>query len=830
MSQSLIIVESPTKVKTIKKFLGRDFEVMATKGHVKDLPKSQLGIEIDKGFEPTYKIMDSRKKTIDDLKRAARDCEHIYLAPDPDREGEAIAWHIAEEVGKRGRSIHRVLFNDLTKNTVLDAIAHPLELDVNKYEAQQTRRILDRLVGYKISPLLWDRVRRGLSAGRVQSVAVRLICDREEEIRKFVPEEYWNLAALLEGENPPLLEAKLFKIEGKKAKISNREQSDLVLAYLNQNPFTVSKVEKKETRRSPLPPFTTSKLQQEASRWLGFSAKKTMSVAQKLYEGIDLGAEGPVGLITYMRTDSVRIAQEALQEARDYIKAEYDARFLPSKPHVFKNAGSAQDAHEAIRPSSMKYKPADIKAYLGNDEFRLYQLIWNRFIASQMAQALFDQTTIDVTCGPYLFRAQGSILKFPGYTIVYKERKEENGQESEDEFGKILPDVAMGEILRLQSLKSEQKFTQPPPRFSESSLVRELEEKGIGRPSTYATILSTIQEREYARLEEKKFHPTELGLIVTDLLVKNFPKILDVSFTASMELKLDQIEQGQLLRLDTLNDFYHDFQEELKKAEGGMEKVKGEGIATDQVCEKCGSPMVIKLGKNGQFLACSNYPACKNTRNFTRSGDGQIIQADPKETETDIACEKCGKPMVVKQGRFGPFLGCSGYPDCKHIVNIAKDADGAIRPVKEEVSDVLCDKCGKPMIVKKGRFGPFLGCSGYPDCKHIVNLKKKADGTIQPQEAEKTDEVCGKCGKPMVVKKGRFGPFLSCSGYPDCKNIVKIKKGDRAAAPTPEPQVTNTPCDKCGKPMIVRQGRFGPFLACSGYPGCKNIMKMKDLL
>ena len=636
MSHSLIIVESPTKIKTIKKFLGPDFDVMATKGHVKDLPKSKLGIDIDKGFEPTYNIMDTRKKTIDDLKKAAKGCDHIYLAPDPDREGEAIAWHIAEEVGGKGKTIHRVLFNDLTKHTVLEAIEHPRELDMNKYDAQQTRRILDRLVGYKISPLLWDRVRRGLSAGRVQSVAVRLICDREDEIRKFVPEEYWNLQAILEGKNPPPFESKLFKIDGKKAKVSNQAQADQIVAYLKENPFAVAKVEKKESRRSPQPPFTTSKLQQEASRWLSFSAKKTMSVAQKLYEGIDLGQEGSVGLITYMRTDSVRIADEALLEAREYIKGLYDSRYLPTKPHQFKNSGSAQDAHEAIRPSSLKYKPSDIKPFLGSDEFRLYQLIWNRFIASQMSSALFDLTTIDAACGPYLFRSQGSIMKFPGFTVVYKERKEENGQDGDDEFGKILPDVAAGETLDLQSLKSEQKFTQPPPRFTESSLVRELEEKGIGRPSTYATILSTIQDREYVRLVEKKFHPTEMGVIVTELLVKNFPKILDATFTASMETKLDQIEQGQMLRLDTLKAFYQDFSLELKNAESGMEKVKREGIATDQQCEKCGSPVVIKLGKNGEFLACSNYPSCKYTRNFTRSSDGQIVQSEALQTETDI--------------------------------------------------------------------------------------------------------------------------------------------------------------------------------------------------
>ena len=785
MPHSLIIVESPTKVKTIKKFLGPDFEIQATKGHVKDLPKSKLGIDIEKGFEPTYKIMDSRKKTIDDLKRAAKHCENIYLAPDPDREGEAIAWHIAEEIGGKGKQIYRVLFNDLTKHTVLEAIQHPLNLDLNKYEAQQTRRILDRLVGYKISPLLWDRVRRGLSAGRVQSVAVRLICDREEEIRKFVPDEYWNISASLEGKNPPPLEAKLLRIDGKKAKVGNQEQADQILAYLNGHPFTVAKVEKKETKRSPAPPFTTSKLQQEASRWLNFSAKKTMSVAQKLYEGIELGAEGPVGLITYMRTDSVRIAQEALHEAREYIKTEYDHHYLPAKPHVFKNAGSAQDAHEAVRPSSMKYKPADIKNYLSHDEFRLYQLIWNRFIASQMASAVFDLTTIDIACGPYIFRAQGSIMKFPGFTVVYKERKEDNGQDAEEEFGKILPDVSPDEVLKLLSLKPEQKFTQPPPRFSESSLVRELEEKGIGRPSTYASILSTIQDREYARLEEKKFHPTELGGIVTDLLVKNFPKILDVTFTASMETKLDQIEQGQLQRLTTLTDFYKDFSAELKNAEGGMEKIKGEGIPTDQICDKCGSPMVIKLGRNGRFMACSGYPSCKNTMNLNGSADGP-----PEPEASDVTCNLCGKPMVFKQGRFGKFLACSGYPECKNTMKI-NGRQKSDQPESVEISDQACEKCGKPMAFKEGRYGRFLGCTGYPKCKNIRPLSL---GVNCPETG---------CTGYLSEKRSRMGkPFFSCSRYPDCKYAIWYR-------PIPEP------CPQCGAPFLVDKTlKDGRFKAC----------------
>jgi DNA topoisomerase-1 len=777
MSDSLIIVESPTKVKTIKKYLGPDFDVRACMGHVKDLPKSTLGIDMQHDFEPTYQVIETKKKIIAELKKAAKSAQNIYLAPDPDREGEAIAWHIADEIAAKGKLIRRVLFNDLTKNTILDAISHPLDLNFNKYEAQQTRRILDRLVGYQISPLLWEKVKRGLSAGRVQSVAVRIICDREAEIRKFVPEEYWNLTASLEGSNPPPFEARLTKIDGRKAKVVNETQSSELVAKLKVAPYIVAKVEKKEMRRSPAPPFTTSKLQQEASRKLSFSAKKTMGMAQKLYEGIELGKEGSVGLITYMRTDSVRIAEEALKDARVYIRENYDPDYLPAKSRVFKNAGTAQDAHEAIRPSSMAYKPQDIKAYLSNDQFRLYQLIWNRFMASQMNPAVFDQTTIDITAGGCTFRAQGSVMTFPGYTIVYTEGKEDNGNGSgeESELGRILPALKENETLKLLALKPEQKFTQPAPRFTEASLVRELEENGIGRPSTYATILSTIQDREYVRLEKGRFHPTDLGVLVTDLLVMNFPQVLDVAFTASLENKLDMIEEGKMKRLDTLNDFYIPFAAELKKAKTEMRNVKREELPTDKVCEKCGHPMVIKWGRNGNFIACSNYPACKNTQNFTRNTDGQLVTPEPQAAETDIVCDKCSRPMVVKGGKFGPFLGCSGYPECKNIVNMRKDEHGAITPVKEEISDVACDQCGRHMVVKRGRFGPFLGCSGYPECKNIMKTKKGPGGAVQSQEAEVTDTSCDKCGRHMVIKRGRFGRFLGCSGYPECKNIMKIK-------------------------------------------------------
>jgi DNA topoisomerase I len=775
MPDSLIIVESPTKVKTIKKYLGPDFDVRASMGHVKDLPKSTLGIDMKQAFEPTYQVIETKKKTLAELKKAAKHAHHIYLAPDPDREGEAIAWHIAQEVGGKDKKIQRVLFNDLTKNTILEAISHPLELDFNKYEAQQTRRILDRLVGYQISPLLWEKVKRGLSAGRVQSVAVRMICDREEEIRRFVSEEYWNITASLEGAQPPPFEARLTRIDGKKARVADETQSADLLAKLNISPFVVGRVEKKEMKRSPSPPFTTSKLQQESSRKLGFSAKKTMSLAQKLYEGIELGPEGSVGLITYMRTDSFRIAEEALREARTYIRENYEPDYLPIKARVFKNAGTAQDAHEAIRPSSTAYRPQDIKAYLSNDQFRLYQLIWNRFMASQMNPAIFDQTTIDVNAANCTFRAQGSVMKFAGYTIVYTEGKEENGNGNgeETELGRILPAVSEGETLNLLTLKPEQKFTQPPPRFTEATLVRELEEKGIGRPSTYAAILSTIQDREYVRLDKGRFHPTDLGTVVTELLVKNFPRVLDVAFTATLETQLDMIEAGKMKRLETLNQFYLPFAEELKKAKTEMRNIKRQETPTDRICEKCGRPMVIKWGRNGEFLACSNYPDCKNTQNFIRGDNGEIIPPEPQAMETEHRCEKCDRPMVVKQGKFGPFLGCSGYPECRNIVNIKKDEHGVITPVKEEVSDTVCDNCGRPMLVKRGRFGPFLGCSGYPECKTIVRIKKGADGAARPQPAEVTDVRCDKCGRPMVVKRGRFGSFLGCSGYPECKNIMK---------------------------------------------------------
>lgn len=710
MPNSLIIVESPAKVKTIKKIVGNDFNILATMGHIKDLPKKSLGIDINNGFEPKYTIIEGKKKIIEEIKKAARNVDHIYLAPDPDREGEAIAWHVAHEVNGNGKVIHRVLFNDLTKKTVLEALKNPRSLDINKYEAQQTRRILDRLVGYKISPLLWDKVKRGLSAGRVQSVAVRLICEREEEIRAFKSEEYWNIFAQLEAQNPPSFEAKLIRIDRKKAKVQNAEEAQLIADKLRKLTFTVLKVDRRETKRSPQPPFTTSKLQQEAARTLGFSAKKTMNLAQRLYEGVELGEEGSIGLITYMRTDSVRTADEALEEVRAYIKSNYDSAFLPPKPTIYKNPSTAQDAHEAIRPASLKYRPQDIKKYLSPDLFRLYLLIWNRFIASQMTPAIFDQTIIECIAGPYIFRAQGSIMKFPGYTVIYRESKDENDKEEKED---LLPDCSPGETLKLLNIRTEQKFTQPPPRYSEATLVKELEEKGIGRPSTYATILSTIQERHYVRLENGRFVPTELGMLVTKILVEHFPRIIDVSFTAQMEGELDKIEEGKLTRIETLTLFYSTFEQELKSAGETIQKVKIQGTPAGITCDRCGHSMMIKWGKNGEFLACSNFPQCRNTMNFTRDNQGNIIPAKNEHTETEQKCDKCGKPMIIKKSRFGIFLGCSGYPECKNVISLKQKQES------QEQHTEMCEFCGRPLVLRRSRFGTFLGCSGYPECKNI---------------------------------------------------------------------------------------------------------------
>jgi len=732
MGKSLLVVESPTKVKTIKKYLGTDFIVMASMGHVMDLPKKSLGIDIRNNFEPTYDVIETRKKTVADIKAAAASVENIYLAPDPDREGEAIAWHIANAIGKKGKGAYRVLFNDLTKKTILASIAKPLKLDYDKYEAQQTRRILDRLVGYQISPVLWDKVQKGLSAGRVQSVAVRIVVDREREILNFKPEEYWNMLAQFEGPNPPPFGAKLFKINGMKAKIGNAAEAEALAATITQCPgFLVDNVEKKEAKRSAPPPFTTSKLQQEAARWLKYPAKKTMMIAQKLYEGIELGPEGSVGLITYMRTDSVRTAEDALDAVRKYIKDNYAPENLPAKANEFKVSAKAQDGHEAIRPTSMSHKPQDIKKYLADEQYLLYRLIWDRFVASQMTQAVFDQTIIDIAGANCIFRANGQVPKFPGFTVLYTEGVDEKDKDDDDSGTKSLPDICKGDSVKLLKLDKKQKFTQPPPRFTEASLVRELEDKGIGRPSTYASILSTIQERTYVELDKGKFRPTGLGNTVTDMLVQCFPTVLDLEFTADMESKLDAIEDGKKKRVETLQEFYAVFKGELDKV-GGSRSTPA--VPVDAVCDLCGKPMAVRTSKHGPFLGCTGYPECKgikritiadgnggsNGNNNTAHGANENVPAVP----VDAVCDLCGKPMAVRAGKYGPFLGCTGYPECKGIKRISNDQGDAAPKKPPVLSKEVCDLCGKPMAVRTSKHGPFLGCTGYPECKSIKKISK----------------------------------------------------------------------------------------------------------
>ena len=686
MSKSLVIVESPAKAKTIKKYLGKDFSVEASSGHLIDLPNNKLGVNIEKNFKPEYVVIKDKKKFLDQLEKASKKADNIYLASDPDREGEAIAWHIVDRLKIKDKA-YRVLIYEITEKAVLEAIRNPSRLSRDMFEAQQARRILDRLVGYQVSPLLWKKVRRGLSAGRVQSVALRLVVEREREVENFKPDEYWTIEAELKQllDDAISFVAVLSKYDGEKVDIKTEEAANRAVEGLRNETYNVISVEKKERSRSAPPPFITSTLQQEASRKLRFPVKKTMTIAQKLYEGVELGDEGPAGLITYMRTDSVRVSEHAINEARGYIGEAYGADFLPEGPNIFKVKKSAQDAHEAIRPTSVIKSPDSVKIYLSEDEFELYKLIWQRFISCQMNPALYDQTTVEIEAGKGLFRATGSVIKFPGFTIVYMEGKEEEEEAKEKEEEKRLPDLSEGEDLKLIALEGKQHFTQPPPRFTESALVKELEERGIGRPSTYATILSTIQDREYVIKEKNRLKPTLLGCAITDLLIDGFPEVMDVQFTAEMEEKLDEVEEGSVNWVELLNGFYKGFGKRLEQAEVSMRSLRREGMPTELDCEQCGGQMIIKWGKRGEFLSCSKYPECKNAKQFEYGEDGEIRIKEKKEPEIrhDILCDLCGKPMVVRKSRYGKFLGCTSYPECKGIKRL-KDVQGEeVDKVKE---------------------------------------------------------------------------------------------------------------------------------------------------
>ena len=740
--------------------------MLASVGHIKDLPKAKLAVNIAKNFEPEYEIIQGKGKIIQEIKRHAKAVDIVYLAPDPDREGEAIAWHLAEEIRPSNGNIKRILFNEITKRGITDAIAQPLELDRNKFDSQQTRRILDRLVGYQISPILWKKVRRGLSAGRVQSVAVRIIVERETEIAAFKSMEYWTIEAGVEGAGPPPFRVKLAKLDGEAAKakaVATGDEARAIAEEIRQATLTVERVEKKERRKNPQAPFITSRLQQEAARKLRFTAKKTMTLAQRLYEGLELGEEGPVGLITYMRTDSTRLSDDAVAEARAYIAERYGAESLPDEAVVYKTKKSAQDAHEAIRPTSMKYEPDTVRKLLlqvaGNDRdkaddfedfVKLYALIWNRFVACQMKPAVYDATTIDVAAanGRATLRASGQVLKFAGFTAVYEESKDETVQgpdtaEAEiDEGPASLPDVAEGERLSLKDINPEQHFTQPPPRFTEASLVKELEDKGIGRPSTYAAILSTVQDRGYVEKKEGRFFPTMLGTKVNELLIQAFPDIFDVTFTASMEEDLDKVSEGEADWQKLLHRFYKPFKEDLDHADEHMRDLKREEIPTEHICEKDGSPMVIKWGRNGEFLACTGYTTngCKNTKEFVRNPDGTITIVVFEVKTTDEKCPLDGGAMVVKRGRFGEFLACTNYPDCKGTKPISLGVD--------------CPKCKTGFISeRRSRKGKvFFGCSNYS--------KTKCDFVLWDRPFP---SQCPQCDAKFLVKKvSKRGDRIRC--------------------------------------------------------------------
>ena len=740
MAKNLVIVESPAKARTLTKYLGRDYQVKASVGHIMDLPKNKLGVDIKKGFAAEYHVIQGKAKVVEELRKAAKDKENIYLASDPDREGEAIAWHVAEKLDKKGKKVRRLLLNEITKKAVQEAIKHPSDLNRERYEAQIARRVLDRLVGYQISPLLWKKVRRGLSAGRVQSVAVRIITEREREIQAFVSEEYWSIIANLEGQNPPPFEARLAKVgdqrvDNKTFRIANEAEAKEILDRLQGVDWTVAKVEKRDRRRNPAPPFITSRLQQEASRKFGYAPARTMSIAQRLYTGVELGDEGSVGLITYMRTDSPRIAPEMTATAGAYIKDTYGDRYVPERPNVYRSAKTAQEAHEAIRPTSLEYAPERVAPYLSREELNLYTLIWNRFLASQMAPALFEQTSVDITADGCTFRATGQVLRFDGFLRVYMEGKDEKSSEEEDDDEKQLPPLAQGDRLRLLRLMPNQHFTQPPPRFTQAMLIKELEEKGIGRPSTYASIMGTILNKAYVQEDEqRRLRPTQLGMLVTDLLVGSFPDILNVEFTAGMEEVLDQIEEGQEDWRRAVGRFYLPFSADLERAEKEMRDVKGAGEPTDIPCEECADgKMTIRWGRNGEFLACSNYPQCKSTRNFTRDEQGQVIALEKEQVLTDEACEKCGKPLQVRFGRYGKFLGCSGYPECTHIKKAEKMANSL---------GLTCPECQKGDIQqKRSRRGKiFYSCNRYPECTFALWDRP----VLEP---------CPQCQAPFVVEK-----------------------------------------------------------------------------
>lgn len=852
--KNLVIVESPAKAKTIQKYLGANFEVAASRGHVRDLPPRRFGIDIEAGWVPTYLPLEDHKKVLADLKKQAANAELIYLAPDPDREGEAIAWHLKEALKLKDSRVRRVTFNEITKRAVQEAFEHAGSIDMDRVMAQEARRFLDRVVGYKLSPLLRKKVARHLSAGRVQSVAVRLIVDREREIQAFKPEEFWKITALLAPEgivhydkqssaktrtgrkararieengeeaaasasaaakSPDLPQppegaflAELAEWKGQKFSAGDEQTARQICEALQKASYIVAKVEQKDRQEKPPAPFTTSTLQQQANIRLRFSAKKTMMLAQRLYEGMELGSEGPVALITYMRTDSTRISDEALRECRELIGSKYGSPYLPEQPNRYASGKSAQEAHEAIRPTDLSYTPERVARFLPHDHLRLYTLIYNRFVASQMTPAVFAVTNVDVQAADGIFKAQGKVMKFDGYRkVLAPAGKQEDA---------LLPSLAEQQRLALLDLVPTQHFTQPPPRYSEASLVKALEKEGIGRPSTYAAIISKIQERGYVEQKDRRFWATEVGMVVTDLLVEHFPKVMDMKFTSHMEEELDEIESRKIHRDAVLTEFYEAFSQALKEAETKMKSVRGE--ETEEKCPHCGKAMVVRYSKAGRFLGCSGYPECK----YTKASEGGSAREAPEVT--DYPCPSCGKPMLKRMSKRGPFLGCSSYPDCKTTMNF--DSEG--KPIlASQPTEHTCEKCGQPMVLREGKSGRFLACSGYPKCRNTRDV----DAQGNPIQTVDTGIKCEKCGAAMTVKRSFRGPFLGCNNYPKCRSTkaipeeLKEKIKELFPAPTRKtaPAITvSETCPECDAPMKLRPSRRGYFLGCSKYPRCRG--------
>jgi len=807
-AKSIVIVESPAKAKTLEKFLGKGFKVLASYGHVRDLPRKGLGVDRGQSYEPTYEVLQGKEKTVNELKKAAREAENVYLAADPDREGEAISWHLQETLkpGAKKTSFRRVRFNEITKKAVLAAMEAAGDIDGRLVDAQQARRIIDRLVGYEVSDLLWKKIWRGLSAGRVQTVALRIICERENEIEAFVPVEYWTVDANLEGKVPPAFTARLASFDGQKLKfdgtdprLADEGAAKAVVDDVSKAKWTVSSVETSERRKNPAPPFITSQLQQAAARRYSFAVRRTMQIAQRLYEGREIPGRGTVGLITYMRTDSTRVSEEALKAVREHIGVQYGGESLPESARYFKSRRDTQDAHEAIRPTYLDLPPDEVAKHVAPDEAKLYRLIWERFVASQMAPAVYDTTSAEITAGRALYRASGSTLKFAGYLAAYGVSAEEE-EDATDKDSPKLPPLTQGETLKLLEVKPEKKETQPPPRFNEASLVKFLEENGIGRPSTYAEILRKIEERRYVHKKDRRFIPTALGRTVIELLIPYFDDFFETSYTARMEEALDEVEEGKLSWIKALSEFDKTFTRDRNRALDDMVSGKA-GIPLsqakklklsvvpeiDEKCPNCGKKLKLRMGKNGLFVACSGYPSCTFTQDIP----------DPEEDAVDMSeienrtCDECGEPMKVRQSRTGStFLGCSAYPKCRNVVNIAV-AGGKAEAKPDEPTGQMCPRCGHELVRRYGRYGAYVSCSNYPACKYKP-----------PKPIKDTGVKCPKDGGIIAERRGRFRPFYGCINYPKCDFSLSVR-------PIPEK------CPQCGnKYLLFRERKSGNVFAC----------------